>query len=225
MHRRRRRSTDATKEVARRRRVTLLTQENRGLAAARNRGLEAAGGSFVVFLDADDRLMPDALAVNARALAARPDAAFVSGQCTLTGPDGTAAVHPSQYVVDERHYDALLAGSYIWNPGSVMYRKACLTEIGGFESILNPVADYDVYLRLARSNAVVAHAQVTVEYRQHAAQMSHLSEAMLAAVKRILAREMEYWHDEPAVQETIRRTRKSYEIYYSGTWWLRHVRS
>jgi glycosyltransferase involved in cell wall biosynthesis len=209
-------STDATEDVARRYRVTLLAQENRGLAAARNRGLDAAGADLVVFLDADDRLAPCALSVNAAALAARPKAGFVSGHCTLVGPDGTRLYTPSQYVVDERHYDALLAGSYIWNPGSVMYRKARLIEIGGFEPTLSPAADYDVYLRLARSDAVVAHAQVTVEYRQHAAQMSHRSEPMLTAIGRILARELEDWHDEPACQEMIRRTRKSYEIYYAG---------
>ena len=207
-------STDDTQSVARDHGATLLAQENRGLAAARNRGLEAACGSLVVFLDADDRLTPDALSVNVSALATRPDAAFVSGHCTLIGPDGTALYTPAQHAVNEQHHRALLTGSYIWNPGSVLYRKDCLAEIGGFEPAVSAAADYDLYLRLARSNEVVAHTKVTVEYRQHTAQMSLHSEAMLAAVQLILERERARWRDETYLHETIQRTQKAYQIYY-----------
>src|SRR4029077_13324128 len=52
-------STDPTAAVARTlREVLLIRQSNRGLSAARNRGLRASSGDFVIFLDAGDRLMP-----------------------------------------------------------------------------------------------------------------------------------------------------------------------
>src|SRR6478735_6811216 len=41
--------------------VEYLRQDNAGLASARNLGLRASKGSFVVFLDADDRLTPNAI--------------------------------------------------------------------------------------------------------------------------------------------------------------------
>ena len=42
-------------------RFTLLRQPNIGVGAARNRGLEAASGQWIVFVDADDILLPDAI--------------------------------------------------------------------------------------------------------------------------------------------------------------------
>lgn len=59
-------STDRSPEILERyritdSRVTVLAQENRGLSAARNRGLQIARGEYIAFLDSDDTLEPDAL--------------------------------------------------------------------------------------------------------------------------------------------------------------------
>src|SRR4028119_1234933 len=71
-------STDNTSEVAARYPgVRCIRQENRGLAGARNEGIRHSSGSYLVFLDADDRLLPEALAVGLRHLKERPECAFV----------------------------------------------------------------------------------------------------------------------------------------------------
>src|SRR5262249_22609977 len=59
--------------------VRMIRQSNQGLAAARNTGWRAAVGDHVVFLDADDRLLPDALALNLRQFSRSPDCALVFG--------------------------------------------------------------------------------------------------------------------------------------------------
>src|SRR5918995_1252705 len=73
-------STDDTSEVAARYPgVRYVYQNNQGVSAARNSGLARSEGEYVVFLDADDRLLPEALEAGLRCLEARPECAFVSG--------------------------------------------------------------------------------------------------------------------------------------------------
>ena len=81
-------STDDTSEVAGRypQKVRLIRQENRGLSGARNTGIGHARGEYVVFLDADDRLLPEALEVGIEQLEAHPECAFVSGHCRAGRP-------------------------------------------------------------------------------------------------------------------------------------------
>ncbi|MGH2811490.1 MAG: glycosyltransferase family 2 protein, partial [Actinomycetota bacterium] len=59
-------------------RIVYLEQPNRGLAAARNRGMQQASGEFVAFLDADDFWMPGYLQRMVGLLESRPDLALVT---------------------------------------------------------------------------------------------------------------------------------------------------
>ena len=82
-------STDNTKEVAAKySTVRYVYQNNQGLSAARNTGIDHSSGEFILFLDADDWLLPRALNINYQYLQAQQKTAFVSGAFKIIKTSG-----------------------------------------------------------------------------------------------------------------------------------------
>jgi glycosyltransferase involved in cell wall biosynthesis len=69
-------------------RVRYVWQPNAFQSAARNNGVRHATGDLLLFLDSDDRLLPDALGRLEAAIAARPDAALAYGRARLIDTSG-----------------------------------------------------------------------------------------------------------------------------------------
>ena len=82
-------SDDRTPEVARSYSgVRYVRQDNQGVSAARNAGFTLSRGEYVVFLDSDDRLRPEAIAANLAILDRERDAALCFGRTVRFHPDG-----------------------------------------------------------------------------------------------------------------------------------------
>jgi glycosyltransferase involved in cell wall biosynthesis len=152
--------------------VRHLEQRNRGAAVARNAGFRESRGDYIIFLDADDRLLPHAVATGIEWLAAHPDWAFVTGHVRLIDEAGSPTGIPPQEHADGNHYIELLRSNYIWTPGVVMYRRAVFDSVRAFETAAGGSADYELNLRIARRFAIGCHHQVVLEYRQHDTSMS-----------------------------------------------------
>lgn len=161
--------------------VRYVRQDNQGLAAARNAGLARCHGDFVIFLDADDRLLPNALLAGVRALQANPSCALAFGRHRRVAADGSPLPTVPRPRVDGDHYLELLRRNYIPMPAAATFRRAVFDLERPFDVGVSPSADYDLFLRVARRFPIVDHYDEVAEYRQHGANMTRNTALMLAA--------------------------------------------
>ena len=168
--------------------VRCLRQDNRGLAAARNRGLEDVETDAVVFLDADDRLLPEAIERGLRELRADPQAVMAAGAWRLIGEDGQI-LPSSEPELPDAVFPALLESCFISTPAAVIYRRKLFSSIGGFDPKVSASADYDLYLRVAARYPVRIHRDVVAEYRRHGGNMTRDAELIMRSELAVLRRQ------------------------------------
>ena len=186
-------STDHASEVVTRYPgVRYIHQDNQGLSAARNTGLRESNGAYLVFLDADDRLLPIALETGVDCLQAHPECGFVSGHHSLISSNGSLMPRRQRPCVERNHYQALLRRNYIAMHATVMYRRAIFESVGEFNTSLKACEDYDLYLRIAARVPVYCHEKIVAEYRQHDANMSRNNQLMLKSALSVLQSQRNY---------------------------------
>ena len=148
-------------------RMTLVNHDhNRGLAAARNTGLRHATGTYVAYLDDDDRFLPDHLGTLVAFLergthqVAYTDAWRVSEQEARADVHEVSRDRPYSYDFDAQR---LLVQNYI-PVLCLMHRRSCLDEVGMFDESLFVHEDWDLWIRLATVYPFAHIAQTTAEF-------------------------------------------------------------
>ena len=120
--------------------VRLLRQENRGLAAARNAGMAAALGAFLLPLDCDDRLEAAFLERTLEALDARPDAAYAYCHLRLAG-ERSGVLHKDYNFFTQLFLNQL--------PYCLLLRRATWEASGGYdETMRQGYEDWEFNVRL-----------------------------------------------------------------------------
>lgn len=210
-------STDDTASVCRRYpAVRYIHQANEGLAKARNAGLMAATGTYLVFLDADDRLHSGAVDIGVRLLQEHPEWAFVSGEHRDISPTGSVQKEWTRQPVTADHYLALLRSNYVGMVATVMYRRQVFEDVGGFDATLSACEDYDLYLRVARRFPIGNHDQLVADYRRHDRAMSTDVGKMLTAALTVLRSQRPFVTGNPDREAAFAAGMAFWRSYYGG---------
>lgn len=155
-------STDGTADVARGfgDPVVYIHQENAGAPAARNRGITAARGDFVAFLDADDIWRPEKLARQSAAFAARPG---LDISTTDYENFWVAELEDEERSLRVRGLQRVMAG-YVNQTG--MVRRQLFDKVGLFDPTLRHRDGMDWYLRAVEAGAVAEHLPLALTRRR-----------------------------------------------------------
>ncbi len=153
-------------------RVCVVRNErSTGVAAARNRGLEHVETGWVAFLDDDDMWAPDKLASQLGAADAQPEAEWVCAGAVTVNQDlrVLAAMHPPP----SGPVPTLLARNQI--PGGAsgtLVRTELVRRVGGFDTSLNNIADWELWIRLALESPVASVDRPLTAYLRHSGTLS-----------------------------------------------------
>lgn len=134
--------------------VRYVKQENKGVSAARNRGVELTEGDWIAFLDSDDEWLPNKLEVQLSALESSPR---------------NRLVHSDEiWIRNGRRVNQMnkhkKRGGYIFphclplcaiSPSSVLIERSLFCDTGGFDESLPACEDYDLWLRICQSEEVI----------------------------------------------------------------------
>jgi glycosyltransferase involved in cell wall biosynthesis len=207
-------SDDPGTVVASRPEVQFIRQLNQGLASARNTGLWAASSEAIVFLDADDRLLPNALEQGLACLVREPRSGLVYGGHRRTDAEWRP-IGEDRYDPLGDPYTDLLQGKPIGMHAAVMYSRDRLREIGGFDTSLQRCEDYDVYLRMAQTHPIASHPNTVAEYRIHGANISLDNRDMLRWILKVHERQKSFALARPDAAKAWHFGRSFWRDYYS----------
>lgn len=163
-------STDDTAEVTARLGVRCVRRQNGGLSAARNTGIAETTGEWMLFLDADDELTPDALLALSKK-AESSAAGVVYGFVIQRRAEPTETrLHGLPYAVGEPPHPA--KAHFWWTPiptaGAALIRRSLNDAVGGFDENFRQVEDAEYWLRCGVTSGF-AHCDSVVLDKRYSA--------------------------------------------------------
>lgn len=150
--------------------------ENRGMSASRNRGIEAAQGCYLSFLDADDRWLPDHLSQHIALIEAHPQVGMVYGNTRYWYPEApqmdfvpALGIAPDQVYPPPVLLPLFISGqAAVPCTCSLLIRREVALAVQGFEeSFPGMYEDQAFYAKICLTAPVYVAGTTLAWYRQH----------------------------------------------------------
>jgi glycosyltransferase involved in cell wall biosynthesis len=154
-------SSDATMEIVNGAgpHVRAISEPDRGLSDAMNKGIAMARNDVVGWLNADDLYLPGALQRVADAFERNPQAIWATGRCLIIDGSGNeirrGVTRYKNALLRRWSFGLFLTQNFVSSPATFVRRDA-IVEAGGFEERFRYSMDYDLWLKLAdRADPIV----------------------------------------------------------------------
>lgn len=155
--------------------LIVLQQENKGVSAARNRGIASASGQYIAFLDSDDLWMPQKLSIQIDFFNANPEALICQTQ--------ERWIRNSMFVNPKMRHRKLSGNIFeqslylcLVSPSAVMIKRSLFEKTGMFDESLPACEDYDMWLRVScRYPVYLINTPLVIKRGGHADQLSRSS--------------------------------------------------
>ncbi len=168
-------------------RIRVIRGTGRGVSAARNLGIEMARGTWLLFLDADDRIAPEHLARMTAEAGARPELDVVHCGWARFGTGGK--MWPAPPPPPQADLFPYLATHSVFAIHACLVRRSVVVRAGGFDPELTLCQDHDLWQRIARGGARFgAVPDVLAYYRTHASSCSRDMAVSFDHGKRVVVR-------------------------------------
>jgi glycosyltransferase involved in cell wall biosynthesis len=180
---------------------------NQGVAGARNIGLVASSGEFLTFLDDDDLRVAGSLDSQIRILDQTPEAMMIYGQAIPEGANGARCQpYPRECPQGDIFWE-LLIRNFIPS-GSVVFRRACISQIGLLDDSIPGIDDWDFWIRIAEIFPVAAIETPVLVWRQSTAISAQGSSDTLDLIERGRRRFRSEWAHLPRVARAEPKKKK-----------------
>ena len=187
--------------------VQYLWQENRGVSAARNRGVAASTGDLIAFLDSDDLWLPPKVSAQVACFRTRPD----MQACHTDEIWIRRGVRVNERRVHRKQGGWQFLASLprcLISPSAIMLRRTLWDRLGGFDETLPACEDYDLWLRLTAVVPVgFLPARLVIKRGGHADQLSRQTAVLdgyrIRALEKALAMPLSAAHRRAVLEQLV----------------------
>ena len=160
--------------------VRYIHQENRGVAVARNNGIEAARGEFFAFLDQDDLWTPQKLQLQVSHLLSHSDLGYtLTEQKFFLDPGASLPVWFRKELLTSAHPG--------WVPGTLVVRRTAFEKVGNFATGYTAASDSDWFFRAkAAGISMAVLPEMLLLKRIHGTNESGNAKEALAEMRRVI---------------------------------------